>query len=124
VLSGAQTSFKNNYYTKWGSYPDMMGASTYDGTYIAAKAIENAGTLNKPDIRQALVDLKMPQVVEYMKDGSISFSKDYRESTFDLWMEQLYYNTTIGETRPVVVWPDNIKTTEFVLPDWYKPGSA
>ena len=47
----------------------MMGASTYDGTYIAAKAIENAGTLNKADIRQALVDLKMPQVVEYMKDG-------------------------------------------------------
>ena len=66
----------------------------------------------------------MPQVVEYMKDGSISFSQDYRESQFDLWMEQLYYNATIGETRPVVVWPDNIKTTEFVLPDWYKPGSA
>ena len=33
----------------------MMGASTYDGTYIAAKAIENTGTLNKADIRQALV---------------------------------------------------------------------
>jgi branched-chain amino acid transport system substrate-binding protein len=102
----------------------MMGASTYDGTYIAAKAIENAGTLNKTDIRQSLVNLKMPQVVEYMKDGSISFSPDFRESQFDLWMEQLYYNATIGETRPVVVWPNNIKTTEFVLPDWYKPGSA
>jgi branched-chain amino acid transport system substrate-binding protein len=123
-LSSAQTTFKNNYNNKWGSYPDMMGASTYDGTYIAAKSIENAGTLTKADTRQALVDLKMPQIIQYMKDDTISFSKDYRESQFDLWMEQLYYNATIGETRPTVVWPDNIKTKDFVLPDWYKPGSA
>jgi branched-chain amino acid transport system substrate-binding protein len=122
-LSSAQTTFKNNYYAKWGSYPDMMGASTYDGTYIAAKAIENAGTLNKTEIRQALVSLQMPQVIEYMNRDTISFSKDYRESQFDLWMEQLYYNSTIGETRPTVVWPDTIKTTDFVLPDWYKAGS-
>jgi branched-chain amino acid transport system substrate-binding protein len=59
-----------------------------------------------------------------MKDGTISFSKDYRESQFDLWMEQLQYNSTIGEGRPIIVWPDNLKMTEFVLPDWYKPGSA
>jgi branched-chain amino acid transport system substrate-binding protein len=124
VLSDAQTAFKTNYNAKWGAYPDMMGASTYEGTYIAAKAIENAGTLTKVDMRQALVDLKMPQVIEYMKDGTISFSKDYRESQFDLWMEQLQYNSTIGEGRPIIVWPDNLKMTEFVLPDWYKPGSA
>jgi len=123
ALSDAQTAFKTNYNAKWGTYPDMMGASTYEGTYIAAKAIENAGTLTKADIRQALVDLKMPQLIEYMKDGTISFSKDYRESQFDLWMEQLYYNSTIGETRPTIVWPNNIKTTDFVLPEWYKPGS-
>ena len=29
-LADEQTTFKNNYYTKWGTYPDMMGASTYD----------------------------------------------------------------------------------------------
>jgi len=124
VLSDAQNAFKNNYFTKWAMYPDMMGAATYEGTYIAAKAIENAGTLKKADILQALVDLRMPQLIEYMKDGTISFSKDFRESQFDLWMEQLYYNSTIGETRPKIVWPDNLKVTDFVLPDWYKPGSA
>jgi branched-chain amino acid transport system substrate-binding protein len=123
-LADEQTTFKNNYYTKWGTYPDMMGASTYDGTHIAANAIETAGTLNKADIQKALADTSHPQVCEYMKNETISFSKDFRESQFDLWMEQLYYNATIGETRPVVVWPNNIKTTEFVLPDWYKPGSA
>ena len=124
AMEAPQNAFKSKYNAKFGSYPDMMGASTYDGTYIAAKAIENAGTLNKADIRQGLVTLQMPEVVEHMKDDTISFSKDYRESQFDLWMEQLYYNATLGETRPTIVWPDIIKTTDFVLPDWYKPGSA
>jgi branched-chain amino acid transport system substrate-binding protein len=123
-VADAQNAFKNNYVTKWGMYPDMMGAATYEGIYIGAKAIENAGTLNKADITQALVDLKMPEVIESMKGGTISFSKDFRESQFNHWMEQLYYNSTIGETRPKIVWPDNLKTTDFVLPDWYKPGSA
>ena len=87
-IADAQNAFKNNYVKRWGMSPDMMGAATYEGIYIAAKAIENAGTLNKADIRQALVDLMMPQVIESMKDGTISFSKDFRESQFDHWMEQ------------------------------------
>jgi branched-chain amino acid transport system substrate-binding protein len=101
-----------------------MGASTYEGVYIAAKAIGNAGTTDKTAVRQAVVDLKMPQVIEAMKDKTIAFSPDFRESAFDLWMEQLSYNTSIGETRPTIVWPDNLKTTEFVLPSWYVAGSS
>jgi hypothetical protein len=31
---------------------------------------------------------------------------------------------TIGETRPSIVWPDNLKTTDFALPSWYTAGSA
>jgi branched-chain amino acid transport system substrate-binding protein len=101
----------------------MMGASTYEGVYIAAKAIENAGTTDKATVRQALVDLRMPQIIEAMKDGTISFTKDFRESQFDLWMEQLIYDPAVSECRPKIVWPDNLKVAEFVLPDWYKPGS-
>jgi branched-chain amino acid transport system substrate-binding protein len=123
ALADTQSKFKNSYNAKFGAFPDMMGASTYEGVYIAAKAIENAGTTDKATIRQALVDLNMPQVIEAMKGGTISFSKDFRESQFDLWMEQLAYNTTIGETRPSIVWPGGLKTIDFVLPDWYKPGS-
>ena len=124
AVSDAQSGFKQAYFTKFGTYPDMMGASTYDGIYIAAKAIGNAGTTDKAAVKQALVDLKMPQVVHAMKDKTISFSPDFRESSFDLWMEQLSYNATLGETRPTIVWPDNLKTTEFALPSWYVPGSS
>jgi len=124
AVADAQSVFKQSYFSRFGTYPDMMGASTYDGIFIAAKAIGNAGTTDKAAVRQALVDLKMPQVIEAMKDNTISFSPDFRESKFDLWMEQLSYNTTLGESRPAIVWPDNLKTTDFVLPAWYKAGSG
>jgi hypothetical protein len=39
-------------------------------------------------------------------------------------MEQLSPDAKSGETRPAIVWPDNLKTTEFVLPSWYVPGSS
>jgi branched-chain amino acid transport system substrate-binding protein len=122
AVSDAQNAFKQSYFVKFGTYPDMMGASTYEGVFIAAKVTENAGTTDKAAVRQALAGLKMPQVIEAMKDQTISFSPDFRESMFDLWMEQLVYNATIGESRPVIVWPDNLKTSEFTLPSWYKAG--
>ena len=53
------------------------------------KAIGNAGTTDKAAVKQALVDLNMPQIIEAMKGGTISFTPDFRESQFDLWMEQL-----------------------------------
>ncbi|MDO8872467.1 MAG: ABC transporter substrate-binding protein [Methanoregula sp.] len=124
ILADAQSKFKNSYNAKWGTFPDMMGASTYEGVYIAAQAAGNAGSTDKAAIKQALVDLNMPQVIEAMKGGSISFTKDFRESQFDLWMEQLAFNQTLGETRPDIVWPDNLKVTDFTLPSWYQPGSA
>lgn len=124
AVADAQNTFKQSYFARFGNYPDMMGASTDEGVYIAAKAIENTGTTDKAAVRQALVTLKMPQVIEAMKDKTISFSPDFRESTFDLWMEQLSYNATLGETRPSIVWPDNLKTTNFVLPSWYVAGSS
>lgn len=124
AVAVAQDEFKQAYYKKFGTYPDMMGASTYEGVFIAAEATKSAGSTDKAAVRQALTTLKMPQVIEAMKDSTISFSPDFRESTFDLWMEQLSMDGAAGETRPKIVWPDNLKTTEFVLPSWYEAGSS
>jgi branched-chain amino acid transport system substrate-binding protein len=124
AVDAAQSSFKQAYFTKFGTYPDMMGASTSDGVFIAAQAIGNAGTTDKTMVRDALANLKMPQVIEPMKNQTIAFSPDFRESGFDLWMEQLAFNQTLGETRPSIVWPDNLKTTDFILPSWYTPGNG
>ncbi|RJS69871.1 ABC transporter substrate-binding protein, partial [Methanophagales archaeon] len=115
--------FKEDFKNRWGTSPSMMGASTYEGVYVAAEAVKNAGTLDKEKVRASLAELEMPQIIEVMQNGVIAFSPDYRESKFELYMEQLIWNETAGETRPKIVWPDSIKETDFVLPDWYEPGS-
>lgn len=122
-VAARDAKFKSDYKAKYGMLPDLMGATTYEGVYVAAKAIENAGTLNKAAVRDSLAQLEMPQLVSAMKGGIIKYSKDYREAEFDLFMEQLIWDSQIGECRPKIVWPDNLKETDFVLPDWYKPGS-
>jgi branched-chain amino acid transport system substrate-binding protein len=122
TLSAPISSFKNNFSNKWGGFPGMMGASTYEGVYIATKAIEDAGTRDKVQVRETLDKLQMPQIIEYMEGQKVSFTDDYRESKFDLYMSQLAWNATSGELRPKIVWPDQIRETAFVIPDWYEPG--
>jgi branched-chain amino acid transport system substrate-binding protein len=122
-IHDAVVQYKEDFEAKWGVAPSMMGASTYEGVYIAAEAIKNAGTVDKEKVREALVALEMPQIVEAMQNGVITFSPDYRESKFELYMQQLIWEESVGETRPMIVWPDSVKETDFVLPDWYEPGS-
>ncbi|MDD1661709.1 MAG: ABC transporter substrate-binding protein [Methanomicrobiales archaeon] len=124
ALATADLKFKADYRAKYGSFPDMMGTSTYEGVYVAAKAIENAGTLDKAAVRGALANLMMPEIVEAIKDRTIRFSPDYHEVQFLLFMEQLFWDDQAGEVRPKIVWPSDLSEQEFVLPDWYEPGSG
>ncbi|MDD1719247.1 MAG: ABC transporter substrate-binding protein [Methanoregulaceae archaeon] len=120
----ASMKFVSDFDRKFGGFPGMMGVATYEGIYMGAKAVENAGTLNKTRVRDALAGLRMPQIVEAMQGGMITFSPDFRESKFDLTMEQLVWNETLKETRPHIVWPAGLAETQFVLPDWFVPGKA
>ncbi len=117
-------AFKQSYKQRWGGFPGMMGASTYEGVYIITQAVENAGTRDKKAVIEALGTLNMPQIIEYMQGGAITFSPDFRESKFDLYMEQLIWNQTEQVVRPVIVWPDNIQQQPFILPEWFEPGGA
>lgn len=54
--------FINNYNAKWGKYPDMFAAATYEAMYIAKAAIENAEYIDdlaqyRINVRNALRDL-------------------------------------------------------------------
>jgi branched-chain amino acid transport system substrate-binding protein len=123
-VAAAHKSYTEAYKAKYGELMGMMATSTYEGVYIAAQAVENAGTLNGPAIRDALENLTMPQVVEAMVDGEISFTKDYHESSFIHFMTQLYWDEQVGEVRPKIIYPAEFHEAEFVLPDWYQPGST
>ena len=109
-----------------------MGADTYDAFYIAKDAIERAGTLDKSAVRDAIESTNMDQMLIITETGKIEFSTEansYHEIAPFTFVEQLFYDETIGEPRPVVVWPatapgvGTIKQADFVLPDNYEPGS-
>ncbi|MDI9632625.1 MAG: ABC transporter substrate-binding protein [Methanolinea sp.] len=119
----ATRKFLADFDKKYGGFAGMMGAATYEAVYIAAAAIEQAGSLDRAKIRDALASAKIPQMMEIMKDGVISFSPEYRESKFELYVVQLSMDKESGEPRPTIVWPDALKAGEFKVPDWYSPGS-
>ncbi|MDI6877022.1 MAG: ABC transporter substrate-binding protein [Methanomicrobiales archaeon] len=122
-ITDAAVAFKESFRARWNGFPGMMGASTYEGIFIAKQAIETAGTTNKEKVMMALKDLEMPEIVEAMEGSTIRFSEDYRESKFALYMEQLIWDPALNELRPKIVWPDSLKEADFVLPEWYRPGS-
>jgi branched-chain amino acid transport system substrate-binding protein len=121
-----------DYEAKYGQVPGMMGADTYDAFYIVKDAIERAGTLEKSAVRDAIESCSMDQMLIITETGKIEFGTDednYHEIAPFTFVEQLFYDETLGECRPLVIWPETapvvgpIKQTDFVLPDDYEPGS-
>ncbi len=121
-----------DYEAKYGQVPGMMGADTYDAFYIAKDAIERAGTLEKSAVKDAIESCNMDQMLIITETGKIEFGIDadnYHEIAPFTFVEQLFYNATLEECRPMLIWPETapivgkIKQTDFVLPDNYEPGS-
>ena len=121
-----------DYKAKYGQVPGMMGADTYDAFYIVKDAIERAGTLEKSAVKDAIESCSMDQMLIITETGKIEFGTDednYHEIAAFTFVEQLFYDETLGECRPLVIWPESapivgeIKQTDFVLPDNYEPGS-
>jgi branched-chain amino acid transport system substrate-binding protein len=105
--------------------PGFMGASTYDAFYIAKDAIERAGTVNKTAVRDAIETTNMNQLLMMTQTGKITFSTgtNYHEVSISTFMEQMTYNADLGECRSKIIYPANLKQTDFVLPPGYVPGS-
>jgi branched-chain amino acid transport system substrate-binding protein len=125
-------TYVENYKNKWdGKIPGMIGADTYDAVYIAKNAIERAGTLNKTKVRDALETTDMQQSLLIMDNERITFSNgtNYHEILVKTFIEQLKWNASSNELKPLVVYPDSMpgissfKQGDFVLPEDYEPGS-
>lgn len=125
-------TYVENYKQKWdGKVPGMLGADTYDAVYIAKNAIENAGSVDKAKVRDALEDTDMPQSLLIMSNERINFSTgtNYHEITPKTFIEQLILESTSGKLKPFVVYPDSLpgissfKQQDFAFPANYEPGS-
>jgi branched-chain amino acid transport system substrate-binding protein len=114
-----------------GKVPGMLGADTYDAVYIYKNAIEQAGTLDKASIRDALQNTDMPQSLLIMENQKITFSSgtNYHEILPKTFIEQLIWDTDSQTLLPYVVYPDSMpgissfKQANFALPPDYEPGS-
>ncbi len=125
-------TYVENYMAKFdGKVPGMLGADTYDALYIAKNAIENAGTLNKEAVKNALEETDMPQSLLIMENERITFStgENYHEILPRTFIEQLIWNPDPGELQPYVVYPQTMPGIDgdfaqmyFSLPIEYEPG--
>ena len=113
--------YKEAYLAKWGKMPGMMGADTYDGIYLAASAIERAGTLDRTEVRDAIKQTNEPEMLILLEGGNITFD-EYNEISPIIFIEQMFWDEETEELKPVIVLPDSLKEQDFVLPDNYEIG--
>lgn len=113
--------YKEAYIAKWDVMPGMMGADTYDGIYLAASAIERAGTLERTEVKDAIKQTNESEMLILMDGGNIVFD-EYNEISPKIFIEQMFWNEETGELIPVIVLPENLKSRDFVLPDNYEIG--
>jgi branched-chain amino acid transport system substrate-binding protein len=114
-----------------GKVPGMLGADTYDAVYIYKKAIEQAGTLDKASVRDAIEATDMPQSLLIMENQRITFSTgtNYHEILPKTFIEQLIWDSSASALKPYVVYPasmpgiSDFKQADFALPPNYQPGS-
>lgn len=108
--------FRANYEKKFGVLPGLLGVSAYDAVYVAAHAIERAGSLDKPKIIEALGKLEMDQLVLPVKGGKIKFDPRYREVDFFVFAQQMFWNDKVQQLRPTIVWPATLAEARYRHP--------
>jgi branched-chain amino acid transport system substrate-binding protein len=114
-------NFVKKFKERWGVLPGSQGISVYDAVYIAAKAIELAGTLDKTKIRDTLRSMTIDQLMIPVPNGKIHFGEKGQQ-TFEIYGVQLRWNETLKELRPVIIWPSNIKEANFQVPPDFQAG--
>lgn len=121
--SAAVDAYKEVYIKRWGIAPGMMGADTYDGIYLVALAIENAGTLDKAKIRDAIEKIEMPQKLIMVQGGVVKFDKNHEMAPL-CFVEQLFWDSKTKKLVPYIVYPVSLKQRDFELPPGYKAGGS
>lgn len=94
--------------------PDYTTGYTYDAIYIVKEAIESAGSTDPDAMVDALEDTDYTGVAGrwvFNEDHDPLFGPNYRVMGMTQWQED-------GERE--VIWPEEIKTADFLLLPWQK----
>jgi branched-chain amino acid transport system substrate-binding protein len=100
--------YRDSYLSRFGSEPDYHGAQAYAAVLVAAQAIRNSGAPQPEPVRDAL--------------ESVAVNTPYGKVSFRQWggffnqNEPLNYLVQWTGSGFEVVWPEQFKTAEPVLP--------
>lgn len=116
VTPKSQAFFKK-YVENFGRWPVYTASGAYDAVYIAAEAIERAGSLDPDAIVKALEETDFVGVggrIVFTRSHDLMFGPGFATAAFVQWR---------GFNERVTVWPPDIKTGDIELPPWMKRAS-
>jgi len=93
-----------SYEEEFGRPADLLTGSAYSCVQIIAAAIENAGTLDREAVRDAMAATDMETVM-----GPVTFNED---GTGNVWNPLIQWQ----EGQLELVWPEDHATAEFLYP--------
>jgi hypothetical protein len=82
---------------------------------ILKRAIEDAGSLEKARVCEALEGLDMPALTVPVEGGRIRFD-EHHEVRFEMFVTQLRRDEASGQTRSQVIWPAEGANATLRLP--------
>jgi branched-chain amino acid transport system substrate-binding protein len=109
------SQFRAEFEKRWSEAPGPTAANHYDSMFILKRAIEDAGTLEKARVCEALARLDMPSLTVPVEGGRIRFDENH-EVRFDMFVTQLSRDQASGQTRAQVIWPAELANTTLRLP--------
>jgi branched-chain amino acid transport system substrate-binding protein len=104
----------DKYGKEFGVSPDYTSGYTYDAIYIIKEAIERGKSTTPDDLVDALEKTDYTGAAArwvFQKNHNSRFGPGYRVMGTTQWYPD-------GERR--VIWPENLKTGNFISPPWYK----
>ena len=114
ALTPKTIQWYDNYVKAYEVSPDYTSGYTYDAVYIIKEAIERAKNTKPDDLVKALEKTDYVGAAArwvFEKEHQSKFGPGYRVMGMTQWQKE-------GERK--VIWPQELKTGEFVYPQWYK----
>jgi len=110
----------------WDSPPDDYGGEYWMGTWVIKEVLEKAGSLDKDEVRQAAIDIKVnPELGSGMASvGQPNGKIDWDEAGNNI--VALAQVSQIQNGQLELIWPWAIKSSDpiFPRPDWDDYGAA
>jgi hypothetical protein len=90
-------------------------ATRYDALFILKRAIEDAGSLEKSRVREALERLDMPALTMPVEGGRIRFD-EHHGVRYEMFVTQLTRDAASGLYSTRIIWPADVASATLQLP--------